>query len=276
VAQFLIDLAEQAKKTRSVVLVGMDFAFGFPYLNHGNTYHDGNVSRDELWQNIGELSWGPNLMAQHYVNAYPNSFFQGHAGEVRLPQHGLLRLTEQAAQAIGGNPTSVYHLVGPSQVGKSSITGIAVLHGLLEHCSQNCTPLAIWPLVQVDADGNQTGMPDNTITNGWHPPEEGALVVVETYPSLHYPQAGVARNTWDAPATWGAIQAHFQANPAIVLPQTGDQADALVAWYALAGNLDVAGNPLGLGRLMLPTGALVGTVNGNLGVVQKEGWIFGV
>jgi hypothetical protein len=275
VSQFLIGLAEEARRTRSVVLVGMDFAFGFPFLNHGNVYHDGNVSRNELWQNIWELSGGPNLMAQDYVDAYPNSFFQGHLGEAYLENnHALLRLTENVA--VGVNPASVYKLVGSNQVGKSSITGIAVLHGLLNHCSQNRIPLAIWPLVQVDADGKQAEIPDNAITNGWQPPEEGALVVVETYPSLHYPQAGVARNTWETPATWDAIQAHFQTNPAIVLPGTGDQADALAAWYALAGNRDAVGNPLGLGRLMIPTGALVGAVHGNPGVVQKEGWIFGM
>jgi hypothetical protein len=62
-------------------------------------------------------------------------------------RNGRLRVTEHAQAAIGLRPTSNFKLVGASQVGKSSLTGMRVLNALREQ-------LAVWPIDPVPASGS--------------------------------------------------------------------------------------------------------------------------
>jgi hypothetical protein len=50
-----------------------------------------------------------------------------------------MRMTERAQEAMGCKPTSNFNLVGAAQVGKSSLTGMRVLHRLTAR-------IPVWPI----------------------------------------------------------------------------------------------------------------------------------
>jgi len=52
---------------------------------------------------------------------------------------GRLRVTEQVKAGLGTRPASNFNLVGPSQVGKASLTGMRLLHRLSGR-------IAVWPI----------------------------------------------------------------------------------------------------------------------------------
>jgi hypothetical protein len=71
----------------------------------------------------------------------------GREGDLFGGGRGRFRVTELAQQAMGCKPCSNFNLVGASQVGKSSLTGMRLLHRLSEH-------LPIWPVDPLPATGS--------------------------------------------------------------------------------------------------------------------------
>lgn len=260
---FLQNLAHQATDA-GAILVGFDFAFSFPLLAPDNHFHDGTGNREALWENVWTGTWGPhgNHTAQGYVAAH-GGFFQG--GADYAPH---LRLTEQVAHDQGANAQSVYYR-GQGQVGKGSLCGISILHLLTRYCVLNNLPLCIWPFFHRDENGHQE---TNLFDGGWQPPKK-CLTIVETYPRFHRIQAGVNGIAWNAPDVMPAVANFFQGALPQIPPANEDRFDSLVAWYALSGHAAINGTPLGWNRLAAPT---QGLVEANPGVVENEGWIFGV
>ena len=70
----------------------------------------------------------------------------GACGDLFEPGRGRLRVTERRALALGYQPTSTFNLIGAAQVGKSSLTGMRVLHALDGR-------IPLWPLDPVPASG---------------------------------------------------------------------------------------------------------------------------
>ena len=123
----------------------------------------------------------------------------GYQGDRFRPRH---RITEQAAQPLGLNPTSIFHCIGPATVGIGSMAGMRLLHHLHRM-------VRIWPF---DVNG----------------PPEGSTVV-EIYPRVFLQaaeNAGIPRT----PNRIGQQCAYFGANlqnPPV--NPTGHQRDALVS-----------------------------------------------
>ena len=267
----LCNAAERASKEGSF-LVGMDFAFSFPLAEKGNQFPDGSTPRADFWARVHDTVWKDR--ASGYV-ALHAAHFLSYDQRAKKTKKGIAykdarRATERAAAEANAKPNTVFKLVGSNQVGKGSLCGIALLEELRRHCLKSHLPLAVWPFFVLREDGQEIPMTEAAPLKDV--PEKCPLVV-ETYPSLHWAQAGYAtRRPWNASKIWPDVRSHFGAKPARTEASSGDEGDALITWYALSGSRATSGNPLGTAYLERRPGALAIP----WATIREEGWIYGL
>jgi hypothetical protein len=219
-------------------VVAMDFAFGFPAaFEHPNA--DGNWKWADLasWAasiaGNGAPSLEPVLRAIERDPNLSRQFRIRGGDEARMH----LRVTDSQAP---GRPESVFHLIGPSQVGLGSITGIAMLHRLRQTAG-----LAIWPF---DSPGrlNRAG-----------------AVLVEVFPRM-WLDAGVRKNELPERVrqleAWRRRGVAFSTNAELAAASSGDALDAAAAAIGAARSAHHLPTPDAL-----PEEAR-----------SREGWIVGV
>lgn len=132
-------------------LVGLDLGIALPFADCGDYFPGWPNSPAEapaLWALVDRIaSEEPNLGANDVV-AHPElrSFFRdgtetgAHFGcDGAVHGRGRFRVTEHAQARMGCKPYSNFNLVGAAQVGKSSLTGMRMLHRLRRH-------LPVWPV----------------------------------------------------------------------------------------------------------------------------------
>jgi len=229
-------------------LVGFDLGPSLPFVDHGAFFPHWDRSPADargLWRLVEEIcADDPHLGAGSFV-AHPQAraYFR-HRGEEGAHfggGRGRLRVTEHAQRAQGLNPYSNFNLVGAAQVGKSSLTGMRLLHRLDGR-------LPIWPF---DAD-----------------PGSGSLIV-EIYTSLAARAAGKRKGQtkmWTG-AELDLCLAQLGCAAHAPLPRYSDhQTDALLtaAWLRHV-QADAALWP----QLWAPGERLPD-------VARTEGWTFGV
>lgn len=226
-------------------LVGLDLGPSLPFVDKGAFFPGWAESPSDaraLWALVEAICADePHLSANHFVDhAEASRHFRRHGGregDLFGGGRGRLRETERAQQAQGLNPYSNMNLIGAAQVGKSSLTGMRVLHRLPGR-------LPVWPFDPV--------------------PDTGSLVV-EIYTSLAARAAGkrkgqtkIADHELDGllAALGSAAHAPFAGR------YTDHATDALLtaAWLRAA-----YANP----ALWTPAGM-------NVLVARTEGWTFGV
>ena len=156
-------------------LVGMDLGIALPFADCG-AYFPGHAESPRgarsLWALVDRLCEDdPNFAASSFVDdAAFAPYFRRHGGREGArfrcddAEHGRgrFRVTEHAQAAMGCKPYSNFNLVGAAQVGKSSLTGMRVLHNL-------GGKLPVWPVDPL--------------------PESGS-VIVEIYTTLAAREAG--------------------------------------------------------------------------------------
>lgn len=227
-------------------LIGFDFSFSAPYLDVG-AYFPGTSfapkTAPELWELVdhlcredpdfyaGSLAHHPELRALFLRGAE-----KGSRHERRL------RVTENACrdQRLGA-AESMFHLVGASQVGLASFSGMRVLNCLFQKTERPV--FSIWPFDQIKTDRS---------------------VFIEIYTRIFLSMALATRRKVKSLADLNAALAHFGSRP---LPNQGfllsDHAtDALISaagMRALAHRPEFW-NPAGLSDK----------------VRRTEGWTFGV
>jgi hypothetical protein len=226
-------------------LVGLDLGPSLPFMDRGAFFPDWPESPADahaLWALIERIcADDPYLAAGSFVD-HPQAsrYFRRHGGregDLFGGGRGRLRITELAQQAQGLNPYSNLNLVGAAQVGKSSLTGMRLLH--------RASPrLPVWPF---DPD-----------------PGHGSLVV-EIYTSL----AALAAGKRKGQTKIGAEEldtrlAAFACEPHVPLRgrYTDHATDALLtaAWLRHAHDRAELWAPEGL----------------TAEIAQTEGWTFGV
>jgi hypothetical protein len=235
-------LALAAAGTRA--LVGLDLSPAFPFADAGAYFPGWDRSPPDaraLWQLVDELSAGdPHLAATSFVaHAEARRHFRqrGDCGDLFPAGRGRFRVCEHGQELMRLSPYSCFNLVGASQVGKSSLTGMRVLHRLGGR-------MPMWPFDPL--------------------PEQGP-VIVEIYTSLAARLAGMRKGVSkirDA-ETLDAMLAAFGSKPHAPLAAYDDHAtDAMLsaAWLRVAAGQPGLWHPSGL------TPALART----------EGWTFGV
>ena len=156
-------------------LVGLDLGIGLPHADCGE-YFPGLPSSPpdapSLWRLIDETcAVDPDLSATAFTD-HPDfaPYFRRHGGregshfrcDEAAHGRGRFRVTEHAQAAQGCKPYSNFNLVGAAQVGKSSLTGMRILHRL-------GGKLPVWPVDPL--------------------PETGS-VIVEIYTTLAAREAG--------------------------------------------------------------------------------------
>ena len=156
-------------------LIGLDLGIGLPFADCG-AYFPGlpapPADAPALWEMVDRVCADePDLAAGAFVD-HPDfaPYFRRHGGREGTAfrcddaEHGRgrFRLTEHAQAAMGCKPYSNFNLVGAAQVGKSSLTGMRMLHALRG-------TIPVWPVDPLPATGS---------------------VIVEIYTSLAAMEAG--------------------------------------------------------------------------------------
>jgi hypothetical protein len=133
-------------------LVGLDLGMSLPFADCGAFFPgwaESPPDANSLWALVDAACAGdPFLGASSFVDhAEASRYFRRHGGREGAGFHtpgathrrGRFRVTEAAQAAMGCKPYSNFNLVGAAQVGKSSLTGMRVLHRLARR-------LPVWPV----------------------------------------------------------------------------------------------------------------------------------
>jgi len=240
---FLEWLSEQRAPGKRVYC-GLDFSFCFPYCDHGRYFpalkNLPKAARD-FWSRVELVcSSDPDLFGGKLAE---DERFRGlfrARGELGAQYERRLRVTENACQEQGfGTPETVFNLVGPKQVGKSSLAGMRFLHALKTAKKS----VSIWPFDAV---------------------EQAGLIVLETFPTAFIRRSGqgpgkirTVQRLNDVLTFYGS-EGYREASD----DPTDDEADALVTAAAL--------------RALIPDEALWNPRSLSDRVRRYEGWTFGV
>jgi len=228
------------------ILIGLDFSFGFPFLDHGSYFPQWNASpanAKDLWHLVDRIcAQEPHLGASSFL-AHPEAhrhfrhsqhdigdLFEGGIGRLRATEHHQ-RLTKQA------NSWSAFNLVGAGQVGKSSLTGMRMLNRLNGH-------IPIWPMDPV--------------------PDTGP-VLVEIYTSIAARAAGLPANrskVRDRESLIAALGQMGATAPTRLSSYDDHSTDALMTSIWLRNMADQA--------------ELWQAENINAKIAATEGWTFGI
>lgn len=149
----ILDWLTTLADTRADMLIGLDLSPALPFLDAGSYFPGWAASPADaraLWAMIDAMAADdPHLAATSVVDdAELSRHFRRHraCGDLFGQGRGRLRLCEERQRAAGFSPTSCFNLVGAAQVGKSSLTGMRVLHRL-------CGRIPVWPFDPVPASG---------------------------------------------------------------------------------------------------------------------------
>ncbi len=226
-------------------IVGLDLSPGLPF-NDANAYFPGWTQSPEtgkkLWRMVDDIANSdPHFSATSFV-LHPEArrhFRHGKndCGDLFIGGAGRLRLTEQRQRDQKLTPSSCFNLVGAAQVGKSSLTGMRVLHRL-------AGAVPVWPFDPV--------------------PDSGS-VVVEIYTSLAARKAGIPpgrAKMMTGPALDAALAELGVGDHTPLLKYTDHATDALLtaAWLRTAAHNPQLWSP----AAMTPK------------IAATEGWTFGV
>jgi len=141
-------------------LVGLDLGISLPFADCGDFFPGWpGTPRDArtLWALIDDIcAADPHLSAISFVD-HPElaRYFRRHGGREGAHFHlsgathrrGRFRVTEEAQARMGCKPYSNFNLVGAAQVGKSSLTGMRLLHRLDGQ-------VPVWPVDPLPASGS--------------------------------------------------------------------------------------------------------------------------
>lgn len=225
-------------------LVGLDLGMSLPFADRDAFFPGWDSSPPDarsLWALIDRICAGdPHLAATGFVDhPIASRHFRRHGGregDLFGGGRGRFRVTEAAQQTAGCKPYSNFNLIGAAQVGKSSLTGMRVLHRL-GHA------LSVWPVDPLPAQGS---------------------VVVEIYTALAAIAAGRS-------AGKSKMRTREELNAALAAldcppfrgrtPITDHSSDALLtaAWLRSAAHRDELWSPAAMTEE----------------IAQTEGWTFG-
>jgi len=229
-------------------LVGMDLGQSLPFADRGAFFPGWDESPADaraLWALVERICQDePHLSVSTFVD-HPDAalHYRRHGGRegsaFGLPGaaggRGRLRVTEYAQEQLGCRPTSNFNLVGAAQVGKSSLSGMRLLHRLAR--------LPVWPIDPLPATGS---------------------TLVEIYTTIAAMAAGrpPGRSKMHDLTQLNEALAHFATAP---VPGNGliddHMSDALLtsAWLRTAAHRDDLWHPAALTAIIAAT----------------EGWTFG-
>jgi len=141
-----------ARRLPEDTLVGLDLGMSLPFADADAFFPGWSESPADapaLWALIDAICAADEHLAAGSFVDHPDlsAYFRRHGGRegarFHLPgaahRRGRMRVTEEAQARAGCKPYSNFNLVGAAQVGKSSLTGMRVLHRLRAR-------LPVWPV----------------------------------------------------------------------------------------------------------------------------------
>jgi hypothetical protein len=141
-------------------LAGLDLGISLPFADRGAFlpgWAESPADARGLWALVDRLCASDAHLGVGSFVDHPDAarHFRRHGGREgdlfgaagRRGGRGRLRVTELAQQAMGCQPCSNFNLVGAAQVGKSSLSGMRMLHRLPAH-------LPVWPVDPLPAGGS--------------------------------------------------------------------------------------------------------------------------
>ncbi|MEO5705987.1 MAG: hypothetical protein ABIT10_07360 [Alteraurantiacibacter sp.] len=141
-------------------LVGMDLGFSLPFADCGAFFPgwaDSPPDARALWALVDRHCAADEHLGASGLVDHPqaSAYFRRHGGREGelfgadgVPGgRGRFRATERAQEALGCRPYSNFNLIGAAQVGKSSLTGMRLLHRL-------AGKLAVWPFDPLPPGGS--------------------------------------------------------------------------------------------------------------------------
>jgi len=145
ICRLIQDIADGGER----VLVGIDCSFSLPFVDRGAYFPDDAdepASPRELWTEIDRVAADePDLAAHAYIERRRGHFWTGAADGAQRP-FARLRVAEAVhRERRMGNPCSPFVLVGASQVGKATLSGMRLLSRLER--------MPIWPFDPVPEGG---------------------------------------------------------------------------------------------------------------------------
>lgn len=227
------------------MLVGLDLSPGFPFADHGAYFPgwaDSPGDARALWALVDRLAGDePHLAANRFID-HPEAsrYFRRHGQPLGdrfgAAGRGRLREVEARQRSLALAPASCFNLVGAAQVGKSSLTGMRLLHRLGGR-------IPVWP---------------------FDPLPDSGPVIVEIYTSLAARAAGLpaGRSKLRDGIALDTALARLGSAAHTPLPRYTDHAtDAMLtaAWLRRAAGDAALWHPPGLDA-----------------VRHTEGWTFGV
>lgn len=230
--------------TDADIVIGLDLSPALPFADCGS-YFPGwqNSPRNapELWDLVERVSANdPHFSVRSFLSDVTiRRHFRQHrdCGDLFPGGAGRMRVCEAGQKKMGLSPTSCFNLVGASQVGKSSLTGMRILTRLRNE-------IPIWPFDPVPARGP---------------------LIVEVYTTIAAMAAGRSKSRAkirDAVALDSALGA-LQSEPHRRLTNYDDHStDAIItaAWLRVSTREERLWNPPDL----TPQ------------IAKTEGWTFGV
>lgn len=141
-------------------LVGLDLGISLPFADCGGFFPGWSESPPDakaLWALVDATCAGdPHLGVSSFID-HPSAsrYFRRHGGREgelfhhldALHRRGRFRVTELEQERMGCKPYSNFNLVGAAQVGKSSLSGMRVLHRLAGR-------LPVWPVDALPDEGS--------------------------------------------------------------------------------------------------------------------------
>ncbi|WP_235531621.1 hypothetical protein [Sphingomonas sp. Leaf67] len=240
VLDWLVGLAA----ARADIVIGLDLSPALPFVDLDRYFPGWDASPPDaraLWAMVDTMAADDPFLAASSVvaDAELSRHFrrQRACGDLFGAGRGRLRVCEERQLLAGLSPTSCFNLVGAAQVGKSSLTGMRVLHRL-----RGAIP--VWP---------------------FDPLPDAGPVIVEIYTTIAARAAGVRKGLSklrDAASLDAALAVLGSAAHVPIARYDDHATDALLsaAWLR-----QVAGD----GALWAPVGLTPQ-------VARTEGWTFGV
>ena len=143
-----------AVATREPMLIGLDLSFGLPFADAGAFFPgwaESPADAKALWSLVDRMSAADAHLGAGGFLAHPEvrRYFRDRTetgDRFGTQARGRLRRCEAALIGAGRSPSSCFNLVGAAQVGKSSLTGMRVLHRL-------AGAIPVWPFDPLPATG---------------------------------------------------------------------------------------------------------------------------
>lgn len=149
IVDWLADLADRGSRT----LIGLDLSPALPFVDQAAYFPGWDASPQNgpaLWALVDHLTQEDLHLASTSFLAHPEArrhFRQsGDCGDLFGSGRGRLRVCEVVQRRMAFSPYSCFNLVGAAQVGKSSLTGMRVLHRLRGH-------IPVWPFDPIPESG---------------------------------------------------------------------------------------------------------------------------